>query len=512
MGVTRRRLLRDGVGAGLALAAAGAAGGVPRALLDPALAAGGKAGYAVGFSSLTDEFRLPAVPVEGRVPRWLEGALLRNGPALFEIGEQKYNHWFDGLAMVHGFYFEGGRVSYANRFLRSSAYRAWRRDGVMKYSEFGTDPDPDPCRALFRDVSTLPVIGRIPNANVSIERLANRFQAHTELPVPVRFNGKSLRTVGPAGEMPQGRMGTAHPHHDPRTGERFSYEIELIPPSGIKVYAERNGSRRELAFIQQARPGYLHSFALTRRFVAVFTQPWEFDLARFLGPDSGPIASSFVWDGSQPSRVHLVDRKRGGVVSSFELEPSFVFHHINAYDDGDRVVLDVCAHADSAIIDAMYLERLRKDGSTVPQAAPRRLALDPGTGKVRSRPLADGNFELPRIDYDTVNARPYRYAYGVGVRDANRDGFINRIAKLDVKRGEQAFWSDRDAYPGEPVFVRRPGGQREDDGVLLSVVLDGRARTSYLLVLDARDMSELARAAVPHHIPFGFHGIHAARG
>jgi hypothetical protein len=251
MGVTRRRLLRDGLGAGLALSAAG---GLPRALLDPALAAGGKAGYATGFSSLTDEFRLPDVPVEGRVPRWLEGALLRNGPALFEIGEQKLNHWFDGLAMIHAFYFESGRVAYANRFLRSSAYRAWRRDGVMKYSEFGTDPDPDPCRAYFRDVSTLPVLGKIPNANVSIEQLANRFQAHTELPVPVRFNGKSLRTLGPVGEMPQGRMGTAHPHHDPRTGERFSYEIELIPPSGIKVYSERNGSRRELAFIQQERP------------------------------------------------------------------------------------------------------------------------------------------------------------------------------------------------------------------------------------------------------------------
>ncbi len=72
-------------------------------------------------------------------------------------------------------------------------------------------------------------------------------------------------------------------------------------------------------------------------------------------------------------------------------------------------------------------------------------------------------------------------------------------------------WHERGTYPGEPIFVRRPHGRREDDGVLLSVVLDARRRTSFLLVLDARDMNEIGRAAVPHHIPFGFHGLHADR-
>jgi beta,beta-carotene 9',10'-dioxygenase len=56
--------------------------------------------------------------------------------------------------------------------------------------------------------------------------------------------------------------------------------------------------------------------------------------------------------------------------------------------------------------------------------------------------------------------------------------------------------------------VARPGGEAEDDGILLSVVLDTRARTSFLLVLDAATLAECARAAVSHHIPFGFHGNH----
>ena len=68
-------------------------------------------------------------------------------------------------------------------------------------------------------------------------------------------------------------------------------------------------------------------------------------------------------------------------------------------------------------------------------------------------------------------------------------------------------WKQEGQYPGEPVFVRRPKGQpeNEDEGILLSVVLDAPANNSYLLLLDARDLSEIARARVPQHVPFGFH-------
>ena len=77
---------------------------------------------------------------------------------------------------------------------------------------------------------------------------------------------------------------------------------------------------------------------------------------------------------------------------------------------------------------------------------------------------------------------------------------------MDIADGATLSWSEPDCYPGEPVFVARPDAEHEDEGVLLSVVLDATRRTSFLLVLDAADLSELARAQAPHHIPFGFHG------
>jgi carotenoid cleavage dioxygenase-like enzyme len=48
--------------------------------------------------------------------------------------------------------------------------------------------------------------------------------------------------------------------------------------------------------------------------------------------------------------------------------------------------------------------------------------------------------------------------------------------------------------------------------VILSVVLDAAAGTSFLLVLDAASFAEVARARVPHHIPFGFHGQYFGEG
>ena len=78
--------------------------------------------------------------------------------------------------------------------------------------------------------------------------------------------------------------------------------------------------------------------------------------------------------------------------------------------------------------------------------------------------------------------------------------------KVDVVERGTRIWEESGSFPGEPVFVAAPDAEAEDEGVLLSVVLDGDRGSSFLLVLDARDLSELARAEVPHHIPFGFHG------
>jgi beta,beta-carotene 9',10'-dioxygenase len=84
--------------------------------------------------------------------------------------------------------------------------------------------------------------------------------------------------------------------------------------------------------------------------------------------------------------------------------------------------------------------------------------------------------------------------------------WFNQLVKVDVTTGDARVWQESGCYPGEPVFVERPGGSDEDDGAILSVVLDANAERSFLLILDAATFEEVARAEAPHHIPFGFHG------
>src|SRR5207302_8554772 len=107
-------------------------------------------GPEAGYRSLESEVSIDSLPVDGALPAWLSGSLLRNGPALFEDRERSVRHWFDGQAMLHRFTIADGRVSYANRFLRTKAYEAMR-SGRLSFSEFATDP----CRSIFKRVMTV---------------------------------------------------------------------------------------------------------------------------------------------------------------------------------------------------------------------------------------------------------------------------------------------------------------------------------------------------------------------
>ena len=145
-----------------------------------------------GFDSLEQETHLDGLQVQGELPPWLHGSLIRTGPAKWEVGDRAMNHWFDGFAMLHRFSFANGQVSYANRFLESRAYSAARSEGRIAYSEFATDP----CRTLFQRVSAMFSPKLTDNANVNLARLGERFIAMTETPIPVEFDARTLAAAG----------------------------------------------------------------------------------------------------------------------------------------------------------------------------------------------------------------------------------------------------------------------------------------------------------------------------
>ena len=188
--------------------------------------------HAAGFETLEDEITVDGLPVQGELPSWLRGSLIRTGPARFEANGRSLNHWFDGQAMLHRFSFADGAVGYANRELDTRADAAVRA-GRVAYREFATDP----CRSIFRRVVTMFAPGVTDNANVNLTRIGKRFVAMTETPLPVEFDPRTLRALGVAEvERPDGNITTAHPHHDPGRGELINYAVKLGARSTYRVF------------------------------------------------------------------------------------------------------------------------------------------------------------------------------------------------------------------------------------------------------------------------------------
>ena len=461
-----------------------------------------------GFGE-SPEVVLDDVPVLGALPAWLSGSLLRNGPGTFHVGQSRYRHWFDGLAMLHRFTVRNGRVSYANRFLETRAYAAARDEGRIAYSEFATDP----CRSLFARAMAVFDPEVTDSAKVNIARVADRYLALAETPVQVQFDPDTLRTVGVTGwdSSTFGRMTTVHPQLD----EQRQEAINLVTRYGaVSSYAFRRVDTRNpeaprirtLGTRRVGQPSYIHSFGMSGRYLVLV----EFPLV--VNPVSlllwlKPYIENFRWRPERGSRFHIFDRQTGAHVRSVTTAAFFAFHHVNAFDRDGEVVVDLVGYDDASVIESFYLHRLEEPDSAIPPGTLRRyrIPVNPAAGDVTAETLSPTAIELPSIDYGRMNTRAdQRYVYGVGLRGPR--GFYDQLVKIDSSTRTTITWAQDGCYPGEGVFVGRPGRDAEDDGVLLSVVLDAARGISFLLVLDAADLTEIARAELPHPVLFGYHG------
>lgn len=467
-----------------------------------ATAATPRTDHRLGFTTSEEEIRVDRLPVAGgSIPSWLEGTLVRTGPSKFEVGDQAMRHWFDGLAMLHAFTVRDGQVGYASRFLESNAYKAARDTGKIAYAEFATDP----CRSLFKRIQTMFSPDTTDNAAVNVTRLGERYIAMTETPMAVDFDPRTLETlnIGRVDEASDGQVTTAHPHLDRASGALVNQTIKFGPRSsfGVWLRGADDATRRVIGRVAARKPAYVHSFGLTERHVVLVEGPFVVDPLK-LALAGKPFIENFRWEPERGTRVTLVPLDGSAPLGPYETDPFFTFHHINSFERDGEIVCDLCAFEDASIIDALYLDRLRS-GEGLPTSSAKRLRIPlDGSGAITTEALADTGFELPRIDYRRRNQRPYRYAWGV---DAVR-GWLDTIVKIDTETGDVKTWSQDGCFPGEPVFVPAPGDSAEDEGVLLSVVLEAERAASSLVLLDARSLDELARAEVPHHIPHSFHG------
>ena len=463
--------------------------------------------FDLGFSRTKQEIILDQLPVQGKIPTWLQGSLIRNGPGAFQVGQETYRHWFDGLSMLHKFTFSSGQVSYANKFLECQAYNQAMEQGRIAYSEFATDP----CQTLFGRLKTVFNPKITDSAKVSIAQIAGEYLALAETPVQVAFDLDTLKSVGVHSyeKSLSGQMTTVHPHFDTARNEVYNLVTRYNAVSHYNLYRiGKTWKPERVASIPIQQPAYLHSFGLTQNYFVIAEFPLVVNpLALLLWLK--PYIENFHWKPGRGTTFWVVDRRDGKVVSRAESDAFFAFHHINAFEQGNEIVLDIAAYDDASIIQAYYLDRLKDGSSELPFGRLRRYRIPLNGKRAEYEVISDACMELPNFDYSRYNLDAgYRYVYAASISPENRQGFYNQIVKVDIQTRQNQAWRQPGCYPGEAIFVGRPGRIAEDDGVLLSVVLDSELGNSFLLVLDAHSLEEIGRAVIPHPVLFGYHGAY----
>jgi beta-carotene 15,15'-monooxygenase len=456
----------------------------------------------LGFHSLGTETEAK-LPVEGDLPTWLSGSLIRNGPGSFAVGDETVDHWFDGLAMLHRFTFDGGSVRYKNRFLRTDAYDA-ARTGEFE-GGFATGNS-----TLRERLWNLLFADAYDNTNIIVERFSDDFFALTESPRWVRVDPETLGTKGDVryeGPAPSGGLACAHLRYDPERGVYVNFETEFGRTNYYHVYEMETPQRRtHVASVETDRPSYMHSFALTPNYVVLTEFPFDVNPLSFLKPGrQGAFVENFRWRPEAGTTVHVIDRGGDGVVGRAKADAVFGFHHVNAFETEDGIVFDLETLPDASAVKKLDLSALRAgELKALAGRLDRYLVSDPeGETEVkRKRRLSEGT-GLPTVS-PAVWLEKHRYVYAQGT-DQPMTEWPRSIRKVDTETGEETEFSDGNGC-SEPIFVPRPDGTAEEDGVVLTVVLDDVSKRSVLVVLDGETLEEVARATVPHPIPFDFHG------
>ena len=459
--------------------------------------------YQLGFSATHQEGEFNALPVQGKIPKWLGGSLIRTGPGTLEVGKQSYHHWFDGLAMLRKFSFTNGEVSFANRFVESQAYQEAKAKGKISRGEFGTTARHS---LLERLADPLPRL--TDNATVNITMQGDRFVSVTESPFPIIFDPETLNTIEQFHyrDRVPGQITTAHLHFDYQENAVYSYLVNLIPGCSYSIYRmdAHSNQRQLIASIPVEQPAYMHTFGMTERYIILAEFPLL--LNRLSLAFSGkPYIENYQWKPDQGTRFLVISKENGDVVHSATSEAFFAFHHVNAFEQNGEVMVDLISYPDSSVIQSLYLEPLlHRPEQVIAAGELRRYRIGLDEAIATYEVLTTEPIELPRINYQRCSTHHYQFAYGVG--SGQPANFIDQLVKVNVENGTTQIWRSPDCYPGEPVFVAAPNALLEDEGVVLSVVLNVQTQNSFLLVLEGQSWNELARVQLPYHLTFDFHG------
>ena len=403
-------------------------------------------------------------------------------------------------------------VHYRNQFLATDAYRE-AQAGTFN-GGFATGETT--LRERLKGFVTEPY----DNTNIVVERIGDQYVALTESPRATVVDPNTLEVTGHRqydGDEPSGQLTCAHLKRDPATGTLFNVETEFGRTSTYHVHAIEAGDRRHVGSVETDAPAYMHSFALTPRYVVLTEFPLRVNPLNFFKPGrQGPFIEQFEWQPDRGTRIVVIDRATGETVAEPTTDALFGFHHVNAFerDNGTVIVFDLETIPDATAIDDLSLDSLRAGNLDAVAGRLERFTVTLGEDSRKNRYGVSGATVTREMLYADGTAlpttspaqwcRPHRYVYAMRMDEPVTE-WATGVMKYDVETDRVVEYDAGGDYFGEPIFVPKGSGP-EDTGVVLVVALDVAADRSRLIVLDGKDFDERARVELPHPAPFDFHG------
>ncbi|CAF2314857.1 unnamed protein product [Rotaria sp. Silwood2] len=539
--------------------------------------------FTIWFRSV-NEHNITEKPITGQktgiIPDWIDGCFFQNGPGLFYATGKRVQHIFDAFSLIQKFTIKNGHVTYQNRILQSDAYKKAHQTGRSCYSEYGTsktEENLDSSNNKGEQESTLSWIStcirnlvnykndfRTDNAMISIYPYKiNNDQvalfAMTETPIMHQIDSKTIETRSKF-DVSDNISIVSHCAHPIILNDGKILNVGLSPSLiGMNYvlfeFPGFSNSSTEDNLMNQCKvltkipcrwsinPSYMHAFAVTDNYIILIEQSLCISLVQMaqLTLTHGPMTDALVWHQNEPVRFRLIHRQSMTEYNDYIYLSSafFYLHIINAYEDKNHLVLDICCYDDSDMLKCMTMEALenaQQNPDYIKQfrSRPKRFVL-PISIKQDNENLVDLNYttcqvklidknnlwiepeliidmgcELPQIDYFRYYGKFYRYFYAINTDIEYQ--YCGSIRKIDVHSKSCKIWHEPGCYTSEPIFLPNPSNEteEEDEGVLImSLLRTAQDNEVSFLVLNARDMTEIGRVQFDTNgpVPKNLHGL-----
>lgn len=447
-----------------------------------------------GYAPVDTEIDADDLEVVGEIPADLNGLYVRNGPNPMFAPPGRY-HWFDGDGMLHAIHFRDGTASYRNRWVRTLGLTGNQAKGAERFGGMMEPSHRNPPGGKYRglkDTANTDVVFHNGNL-VALWYLSGD---------PYLVDPVSLETRGREhwGGDRNGCV-SAHAKVDETTGEFLFFDYGPGAPYLWYGVVSATGELRHHVPVPLPAARLPHDMAITPKYSILMDLPLYADPQVY-----AQGRHRLVFDQDLPARFAVIPRYGATTdVRWFEAEPCYIYHTMNAWEDGDTLVLDVCRTRRPAPPDrlltgplASLLEYLRLDAQWY------RYRFDLRTGRTREEAMDDRNTEFPTIN-TTRLGRPSRYGYNIAIENGYTTLF-DGIVKYDLVTGDATrFDFGPGRFGSEAPFAPR-GGTAEDDGYLVSFVSNHEEGLSECVIVDAPTMTEVGRVRIPQRVPHGFHG------